>query len=384
MQKRLLGRTKIEVGEIGFGCEGFDGKTPTECQKMVDYALQNGINCYDMYTADPVVRKNVGEALARHKRESYVVQGHLCSYWKNGQYCRTRNVDEVKTGFAELLSLMHLDYVDVGMIHYVDALDDFDKVFNGDVLRYCLKQKRLGRIKCIGISTHNTDIAYKAAESGYIDVIMFSVNPAYDMLPATENVDEFFEEGAFSRVAYKGIEEKREKLYAFCQNKGVALTVMKCFAGGLLLDEKQSPFLKAMSVTQCLHYCLTRPSVATVLAGMKFVEEIKECLKYNSATAEEKDYSTVLANAPNSTFSGHCMYCGHCAPCSVAIDIADVNKFLDLAKTHDEVKETVKEHYALLSHHANECIECGKCEKNCPFGVKIIEKMRQAKEIFGK
>jgi predicted aldo/keto reductase-like oxidoreductase len=101
------------------------------------------------------------------------------------------------------------------------------------------------------------------------------------------------------------------------------------------------------------------------------------------ATYKEKDYSEVLANAPRSSFSGHCMYCGHCAPCSKKIDIGAVNKYLDLALIQENVPETLKNHYDLLEHHASECIECGVCMKNCPFGVEIINKMKQTVELFG-
>lgn len=76
------------------------------------------------------------------------------------------------------------------------------------------------------------------------------------------------------------------------------------------------------------------------------------------------------------------MYCGHCAPCAVSIDIASVNKYLDLSAIQQEIPETLRDHYSLLSHHAGECIECGQCEENCPFGVDIIGKMKQAEELF--
>ena len=49
----------------------------------------------------------------------------------------------------------------------------------------------------------------------------------------------------------------------------------------------------------------------------------------------------------------------------------------------NSVPDTLKNHYMLLEHHGGECIECGACVKNCPFGVDIIGKMKQAKELFG-
>ena len=86
---------------------------------------------------------------------------------------------------------------------------------------------------------------------------------------------------------------------------------------------------------------------------------------------------------PKISWQGHCMYCGHCAPCPSGISVADVTKFLNLARAQGEVPETVREHYRALAHHAGECIRCGACEKRCPFQVPIRENMARAKEIFG-
>ncbi len=113
------------------------------------------------------------------------------------------------------------------------------------------------------------------------------------------------------------------------------------------------------------------------------MEEIEKLAAYYEAPEREKDYSTVLAGMEKFQFQGNCMYCGHCAPCSVGINVADVNKYLNLALAQGEVPETVADHYKLLDHHASECVACGRCERNCPFGVEIIGKMKKAAEVFG-
>ena len=61
-----------------------------------------------------------------------------------------------------------------------------------------------------------------------------------------------------------------------------------------------------------------------------------------------------------------------------------VTKFLNLAKSAKNMPETVREHYAVLNHHANECIHCGQCETRCPFGVNIRDNMNEAVKVFGK
>ena len=384
MEYRILGRTGIKVSAIGLGSGGFENKSYEDCEVMIDCAINEGINFIDIYNSNPEVRNNVGRSLSKYSRSGFIIEGHLCSTWDGGQYRRTRDFNEVVKAFEDFLIRMQLDYVDVGMIHYVDDQKDFDHIFNGEIITYAKELKEKGVIKSLGISTHNTDIAFKAVESGIIDVILFSINAAYDMLPATEDVNILFEESTFQNRTYEGIDLKRDKLYRTCENAGVALTVMKGYAAGVLLSEKESPFGKALTTVQCLHYCLTRPAVASVMVGVSNRSQILAATAYLTASNKEKDYSEVLANAPRSSFSGHCMYCGHCAPCSKKIDIALVNKYLDLALIKEYVPETLKNHYSLLEHCANECSECGLCVKNCPFGVDIINKMKQAIEVFGK
>ena len=127
----------------------------------------------------------------------------------------------------------------------------------------------------------------------------------------------------------------------------------------------------------------SRPGVAAVMAGCRSRAEIEAALAWCSATAAERDYTGALAGLDKFSWEGHCMYCGHCAPCSVGIDIAGVNKYYNLTLAQHEIPETVREHYRLLPHHASECIACGRCERNCPFGVDIIGHMRLAAAKFG-
>ncbi len=384
MEYRTLGRTGIKVSAIGIGGEGFENKSYEECQEILDCAFKEGINFIDIYNSNPEVRSNVGRALSRYPRNSFVVEGHIGSAWDQGQYRRTRDYREAVHAYEDFLSRMQLDYVDVGMIHYVDNQKDFDGIFNGEIIEYAKELKKRGVIKSLGISTHNTEIAFRAVETGIIDVILFSINAAYDMLPSIEDVNVLFEEGTFKDRTYEGIDPKRDQLYRTCENAGVALTVMKGYGAGVLLRDKDSPFEKALTPVQCLHYCLTRPAVASVMVGAFNTDQVLAATAYVSASNKERDYSEVLASAPKTSFYGHCMYCGHCAPCSKKIDIASVNKYLDLVLVQDGVPETLRDHYELLKYHAGDCIECGLCMKNCPFGVDIIDKMKQAIQLLGK
>ena len=277
----------------------------------------------------------------------------------------------------------YLTQADVGMIHYVDSMDDWNLIAHGPVLEYVLELKRKGFLRHIGLSSHNPQIALEAVKSGYIEVLMFSVNPCYDLQPANEDVNELWAEKNY-RQHLVNMNPQRQNLYETCQYLGVGITVMKAFGGGDLLDASLSPAKKALTVPQCLHYALTRPGVACVLSGAHTVEELEQSVSYENASEEEKDYSLAFASFPNISWEGHCMYCSHCAPCPKKIDVALVTKLLNLVKAQKQVPETVREHYELLEHHGGECIGCRACETRCPFHVSIVENMKQAAEIFGK
>ena len=369
-----------ELGKTGLK-EGFAEDNCGMCKKLFDVAEAAGINYFDLYTPNPAVREAVGNAL-RGRREKFIAQSHICSVWQNGQYKRTRKLSEVVAGFELSLKQLQTDYIDVGMIHYCDALDDWQQINSGGVLDYAKELKAAGKIKHIGLSSHNPQVALKAVESGAIEVLMFSVNPCYDLMPASEDVEELWNEKNYE-AHLTNMDKDRQNLYETCQRVGVGITVMKCFGGGDLLNEELSPAGVALTPNQCIHYALSRPAVACVLAGAHSVEQLKQSISYEDASAEEKDYALTFASFPKISWQGHCVYCSHCAPCVKAIDIAYVTKFMHLAEIQGEIPETVREHYAALNHHASECIKCGVCETRCPFGVEIRKNMAKAAQIFG-
>ena len=381
MNYRTLGRAGLQVSEIAMGCEGLVDKSEKQVLEFVDKMVELGINCMDLYTSNPEVRANLGKAM-KGRRDKFVLQSHLCSIWENGQYLRTRDIHKVKAGFEDMLRLLDTDFIDIGMIHYSDALSDWQEIVNGPVMAYAQELKAAGKIGCIGLSSHNPEVGQAAVDSGLVDVLMFSVNPCYDLQPASEDVEQLWAESAYENQLVN-MDPQRQALYESCQRQGVGITVMKAFGGGDLLS-RYSPAGVALTAFQCLHYALTRPGVACVMAWAWTLEELEQCAAYENAPDGEKDYAAAFAAMPKISWEGHCMYCGHCAPCPRGIDVASVTKFLNLAKAQGQVPETVREHYAVLPHHAGECVACGACETRCPFSVPILENMRQTAEIFGR
>ena len=377
---RNLGGTGLKVSEIGLGCEGFLEKDGAFTERMFARAFEGGVNVMDLYSPDPDMHVRVGRAVG-DRRKDFVYQAHLCTVWQNGQYKATRRMDEVVPSFEKMLKNLGTDYIDVGMIHYVDSAATWKQVTEGGVAEYARKLKKEGKIRHIGMSSHNPVVALEAVKSGLVEVLMFSVNPCYDLLPGDEDVDKLFAEESYEKPLFN-LDPVREELYETCQRLGVGITVMKVYGGGDLLTDN-SPAGKALTPAQCIHYALTRPAVSSVMIGAHSEKELADALAYESASDAEKDYASVFATFPKISWKGHCMYCGHCAPCPKGIDVASVTKFLNLSRAQGSVPETVREHYAALSAKAGDCIACGACEKRCPFGVKVIENMREAKRIFG-
>ena len=81
---------------------------------------------------------SLGKALAG-RRDEWIVQGHVGATWQDGQYVRTRDMKFVQPAFEDLLRRMKTDYIDLGMIHYVDAQEDWDRCIGTDYIEYVYK-----------------------------------------------------------------------------------------------------------------------------------------------------------------------------------------------------------------------------------------------------
>ena len=385
MEYRTLGRTGIKVSEISLGCEHLQGKDYETVKTVIDAALDVGINYMDVFMSEPDVRSNIGNALVG-RRESVVIQGHIGSCWVDGQYKVSRDINECVCAFEDLLARLQTDYIDIGFLHFVDKINDWDSLVKSDMMKYALSLKEKGVIKAIGLSSHNPVTAKKAVESGYIDVLMFSLNPAYDLVPKDSDMTEVFTEvleGKKQNFTGFKLEIAREQLYRSCEQHGVAITVMKALAMGTLLSKERSPLGVALTEAQCISYALDRPAVATVVVGMQTADDVKHAAEYYTVPEHERSHAEILSSLGMFNSDGRCMYCNHCLPCPSKIDIAAVSKYLDLVEIDKTPADSVKQHYAALENTAEKCIECKACEKRCPFNVEIVERMKRAVNTFG-
>ena len=102
MRYRELGKTGLSVSEIGLGGEWLERHDTKEVKAVIDRCEELGINILDCWMSQPQVRSNIGAAIAG-SRERWIIQGHIGSTWQNGQYVRTRDLEQVKIAFQDLL-----------------------------------------------------------------------------------------------------------------------------------------------------------------------------------------------------------------------------------------------------------------------------------------
>lgn len=338
---------------------------------VVHAAIEHGVNYFDVVFSFPEFLDNAGVAF-RGRREHVILTGHLGSTEKDGQYHKTHNVKQSEAFFLNVLRRLGTDYVDVLFLHNFNTLREYEGILGPrGLLELALRFRQEGKARAIGISTHKAEVALRAIEGGCVDVVMFPIHLASHVAPG------------------------RQDLLRACVTHNIGLVAMKPFAGGRLLSGERTLRLagyqtggealivkKKQPITpmQCIHYTLSQPGVSLALPGCASVEQLTEVLAYWKATEEERDFSPLLADFQQYV-EGECVYCNHCLPCPVKIDIGQVSRLLDMAQYRptDELRAA----YAALPAKASDCTRCGACEARCPFGVSVIARMEQAAGLFG-
>lgn len=377
MEYRRLGKNGPAVSVIGLGTEYLNRRPRNTVVSVLREAVEHGVNYVDVVFAFGDYRDNIGAAL-QGIRDRVIIAGHICTAEKEGHYRMSRDVAENETLFHDLLVRLHTDYVDVVLVQMVNSEQGYDAVTtSGGVLDLAHRLRQQGKARLVGMSGHRPAAALRAIGSGLIDVWMYPINLAWDLAP------------------------ERKQVQQACAEAGVGLVAMKPFGGGRLFQHSAlHPVSSAeteprpLTATQALHYVLSQPGVCTTVPGVKNLKQLQAVLHYVDAPDDERDYAPVLA-AFQEDLEGNCVYCNHCMPCAVGIDIGRTLERLDLALVTEQAarkgrREWLNGYYPpriralpleVKSAPATECTECGECMQRCPFGVDVIAKMKQAAEL---
>lgn len=362
MNYRINRKTGDRISEIGIGSAYMFGAGIDEAVRALRRAVEGGINYFDLAAGDGATFPIWGEALSEIRKSLYY-QIHFGADYTAGTYGWSLDLETIKHSVDKQLKELRTDYIDYGFIHCQNEVSDWETYLKNGVYDYILSLKKAGVVRNVGLSSHTPAVIGRIMDDAEIDMLMFSVNPAYD-----------YGQGEYAN----GTVDERAAVYRRCESEGVGISVMKPFSGGQLLDEKQSPFGQALTPYQCIRYCLDKPGVLTVLPGAKSVSEVESLIAYYDQPEEALDYSVIGTFAPPEA-GGKCVYCNHCKPCPMGIDVGLVNKYYDLARAGDAM---AAEHYRTLEKNASDCVGCGHCDSRCPFSVKQSERMPQIREYM--
>jgi len=370
MDYRKLGRTGLTVSALAVGTEHLVKQPPDTVEEVIGEAIRRGVTYFDVVYAFPDYLDNLGAAFQGH-RERLLLAGHLGSTVKDGQYCRNRSPKACEPVFREVLDRLHTDHVDILHLHNFNSVKEWETVARpGGVLDLARRLRAEGRARFLGISAHYVEVARRAIQSGHIDVVMFPVSLLGHAMPALGD------------------------LLDLCAREEIGVVAMKPYAGGKLLSARgmqrvpgyktggesyKVRFPPDITPARCLAYTLAQVGVSTALTGPRTLAELASSLASMEASEAERDFSGLLT-AFGRYVEGECVYCNHCLPCPVAIDIAQVNRLLDAAQ--GGLTAELRAAYGGLSAQASACTECGACVQRCPFGVAVIERMRAATVAF--
>lgn len=364
MEYRKLPHGEETISVLGLGTSSIGMAGEKEAEAVMTMALEAGINFFDMASADAAPFPAYGRAINGMRNKLYF-QIHFGANYQTGKYGWTTDLDTIKRSIDWQLTALGTDYIDFGFLHCIDEESDWNTVRKSGVLEYIQQLKQEGTVRHIGLSSHTPWLANRVLDMGGIDLLMFSINPGYD-----------YRHGEYAI----GSVDERAALYRRCETDGVGISVMKAFSGGQLLNARTSPFGKALTEYQCIQYALDKPGVLTVLPGIRDRADLRRILGFLNATTEEKDYSVLGSFAPQDA-AGKCVYCNHCQPCPVGLDVGLINKYYDLSRAGDHL---ARDHYDKLEKKAGDCAKCGHCDKRCPFHVFQADRMTEIFAYFGR
>ncbi len=317
MKKNILGRTGIEVTELCFGALPMGplqkNLSVDECTDLIVAALEGGVNFIDtaqLYRTYEPIRK----ALKKVKSRPVIATKSTAESYEDMQ----KAVDEA-------LEAMEIDYIDIFHLHAARVdVDVFEK--RKGAFECLLDNKKKGKIKAVGISTHSVPVTKLASEVEEIDVVFPIINmTGMGILRGT-------------------VDEMREAITA-CVNNQKGVYLMKVLAGGNLVND----YYKAMVYARAI------PGYASIALGMLNKEEVDFNLRYfNAEDASRLSLpKTETTKKEFSVFEAVCINCGKCL------------------KTCPNETIIVKNDKAFIQQ--DKCLQCGYCVSACPqFAIRMI------------
>ena len=326
---------------------------------MISFALQNGVNYFD--TAYPyhggMSERVLGKLLAKYPRESFYLADKFPGHQILSSY-------DPKAIFEEQLARCGVAYFDFYLLHnvYEKSIDTFLNPEYG-IFDYLLEQKKNGRIKHLGFSTH-----------GQLELMERFLN-------------QYGEHMEFCQIQLNyldwTLQNAREK-YELLERFNIPVWVMEPVRGGKLAnftDEKMLALRpNASTASWGFRFLQGLPNVKMILSGMSNMDQMKDNVHTFAQrdTLNEEEYALVMDIAEKMKNAIPCTACRYCCDgCPAGLDIPMMMRVCSDLRFSPNVNSVMAIQALPEDKHPNACISCGKCTKICPQNIDIPGVMKE-------
>lgn len=356
-------------GRLGFGCMRLpmiDGEIDKDyfC-RMIDAFMEAGFNYFDTAHGyiDGKSEPAIGECLsARYNREDFVLADKL-TYWL------FEKEEDILPLFEKQLKRCGVEYFDFYLFHCLNRTG-YEKHKKCNSFEIVKELKRQGKIKHIAMSFHDS--------AEVLDMIL-TEQPFMEAVQLQINYLDYDDPTVQSKACYDVAVKHGKKVIVMEPVKGGALVNLPEKAAAVLDGGKSQ-------ASYALRYAASYPEVFMVLSGMGSMDMINENVKifkdfvpFNEKEYEATDLVREIIREIKQIPCTKCNYCGEVCPKDIPVSqiFSVFNKYLAAKTARGETKRNLAEFKDKLS----DCIKCGKCEKNCPQGIKIREELERIKEF---
>ena len=372
----------LKLSALGFGAMRLpvvngddDAIDRAEAYRMIDAAMESGINYYDTAWGyhDGNSEIVLGEALAKYPRESFYLATKFPGYDVN-------NMPKVKEIFEAQLKKLGVEYFDFYLFHNVCEMN-IDEYLDPQygIFDYLMEQKRNGRIRHLGFSCH-----------GEMNVLERFLNAYGEHMEFCQLQINYFD------WEFQAAKDK----VALLDKWHIPVWVMEPLRGGKLaaLDEKWATRLTALRPDESIaawafRFLQSIPSVAMVLSGMSTMEQLRANIKTfeTDKPLNDEEWKTLMdiVSEMQSRKSIPCTACHYCVShCPMELDIP---RFIALYNEHVLTVEDGGMAFIApmaLSAIPEEkrpvsCLHCQSCEQVCPQRIAISDFMTDFVERIG-
>ena len=346
---RTLGKTGLKVSTVGYGC------MITSDSSVIARAVDMGITYFD--TARGYQSGNnermVGAALKGSRNKVAI-----------STKSESKTAAEAMAHLDTSLKELGTDYIDIWYMHARDTVADIPD----DQIAVWENAKKQGKIRHIGISTHNpAAIVDRVLAVGKFEVVLSTFN---------------FAVGTGNDPAYKKLVDA-----------GIGMVAMKVMAPasrakgfsdlpGFRAD-RMDRVTKPGGPLAALKWVLRDRRFATTIPSMTDIDQLEMNVRAMSepfSAADEK----LLARIDEDIRPLYCRMCYQCTgQCPKGVAVPDTIRYLSYADFYGQFA-LGREHFLALPEEARaaRCRDCGSCQVHCPNGVHVAERLVRAQDLF--